>query len=393
MRLRDINKKEFEDFCVKNELDNFFQSKYYAEIKRKEGYHTYFVGLDQNGSIIAATMLLSKNISLFKKRMFYAPRGFIIDYKNQELLETFSKLVIEYVKNKKGVYLKINPYLTLHDRNYEGEIIEGGLDNTNILEKLKSIGFRQDNYELLYPIEEKYLYKLNLKNKSEDELFNNFSDTFKNNISRNEAIGISVKKLDKDNIDSFINILENSSNTSNYINIDSNNYKDIINILDNHNLLDINVVELDIDKYLESTINSKENEDDSSKEEIDKQIESIKDLQYKYGHKVFIGASLAVSYHNEYLVLVHSINDKFKNFDPLTTLYWETIKSSKKLGNEVYNFYGIGNSLEDNERLDIYKNYNGKVVELIGEFDYVINDYFYKKQRKKEIQRRKYKKA
>ena len=37
MRLRDINKKEFENLCVKNKQDKFLQSKYYAEIKRIEG--------------------------------------------------------------------------------------------------------------------------------------------------------------------------------------------------------------------------------------------------------------------------------------------------------------------------------------------------------------------
>ena len=45
----------------------------------------------------------------------------------------------------------------------------------------------------------------------------------------------------------------------NYLDIDQKNYKDICNILRKHNLLNITIAELDIDQYLDSTINSKNN--------------------------------------------------------------------------------------------------------------------------------------
>ena len=393
MRLRDINKKEFENFCVKNKQDNFFQSKYYAELKRIEGYHTYFIGLEQDGNILAATMLISKNISIFKKRMFYAPRGFIIDYKNSQLLELFTNLIKEYVKNKKGVYIKINPYLILHDRNFDGTKIQGGTNNTKIVENLKKIGWIEKNInEFSYPIEPNLLYQLKLKGKNNEELFEDFSEDIKEIIKRNELIGISTKKLSKDNYQKFLNIIENSANQSNYININKKNYKAVIDILNKHNMLDITIAELDIDKYLESTINSKKNihNNPNLEQQINKQIESIKQLQYKYGHKILLGGTLAVAYHGQYLVLVHATIDRFHNFNSLTTLYWNTIKSAKNLGFSIYNFYGIGNILENNDKLLEYKKYNGKVVELIGEFDYVINSFFYKKQLKKEANEHRY---
>ena len=49
MKLREISKKEYEDFCDDVQEKNIFQSKEWAEVKRRFGYHTYFVGLDQSG--------------------------------------------------------------------------------------------------------------------------------------------------------------------------------------------------------------------------------------------------------------------------------------------------------------------------------------------------------
>lgn len=393
MRLREINKKEFENFCKQSSQDNFFQSKYYAEIKRKEGYHTYFVGLDQNGNLRAATMLISKDVTIFKKRMFYAPHGFIIDYKDKNLLSLFTASIKEYIKAKKGIYIKIEPYLVLHDRTFDGTLVQGGMDNSKAIENLVDLNWRQkQGEELEDSFAPSYLYQLDLKGKNEDELFEGFDKSLQDTIKRNETIGISTKKLSKNNYFKFLDIMTNSSTTKNHLDINADNFKEIYNILNKHKMIDITIAELDIDIYLQSTINSKNNvrNNPALEAQLDKQIESIKTLQYKFGHKILLGGILAVPYKKEYITLVTSTIDKFNNFNPLTTLYWETIKSAKKSGSEIYNFYGIGNSLENNNELNEMKKFNGKVIELIGEFDFVINEFSYKQQMKKHANKHRY---
>lgn len=375
MKLKEINKTEFENFCAKSELDNFFQSKYYAEIKRYEGYHTYFVGLDNNGNIVAATMLLSKEISFLRKRSFYAPRGFITNYKNSEIIEEFTKQLVDYINKKNGAYIKINPNLILYDRDYEGNIIEGGINNSKIIEKLKEIGWVQNNYNLKYPLEDSLIYKINLKERTENEIYNEFSDNIKNILTKNENIGISTRKLEKENLTKFIDILEESTNLIDYLNINYKNYKDIINILDSHNMIEITIAELNIDKYLEELIKNSANEEE---------IEFAKKLQYEYGHKIILGAILGVAYHKEYYALIHTSVDRTNKFNALSTLYYETIKKAKKTGFETYNLYTIGTSINNNQDLEIAKQYHGKVYELIGEFDYIINNHYYKKAMKKQ---------
>lgn len=379
MRLIEINKKEFENFCNKNDQSNFFQTKYYAQIKRKEGYHTYFLGLEQDGIICAATILLSKTVSIFGNRIFYAPRGFIIDYKDYRLLSCFTIAIKDFVEQKKGIYLKINPMFKLSDRDYKGDIIIGGLDNSKVVENLLNLNYKQTTNKD-YLVEPNFLYELSL-NKSINDLESNFSDTLKDIIKRNDSIGIKTFQLKKDEYHKFLDIVINNNNVSNFLHINKNNFKSIIDILESHKLLRIVMAELDIDKYLEISLQSKNNcSDEKLLKQIDKQIETVKNLQYKYGHKILLGGTLGIEYNNQYTVAVNVVIDKFNNFDPLSTIYWNEIKYAKESNKTKFNFYGIGNSLENNKLLNTYKNYNGKVVELIGEFDYVIKPISYKKE-------------
>ena len=385
MRLRQINKKEFEKFCKASPLSNFFQTKEYAELKRKEGYHTYFVGLDDSGRLLAATLLISSEFTITKKRVFFCPRGYIIDYRNQELLNTFTKELVAYVKEKKGILIKITPNLMLKERDKNGELVSGGMNNSKCVENLLDIGYKRiSSYYLVNP---NFLYTLDLKGKNNEEIYENISSDVKGIIERNEKIGITISKIEKEDSDKFLSILRNCSNRIDYFKKNDKSYKNVISILSNYNMIDVITAELDIDKYLEVTKRSLENvlNDNDLSAQVQKQLEIINSLQYKYGHKVSLGTLLAVSYNNQYLTLCIAGMDKFKNFDPISTLIWESIKRAKKLSATKYIFYGMDINLEkENNLIHYYQKFNGKAVELIGEYDFVIDQRYYQKYLKKQ---------
>ena len=64
-------------------------------------------------------------------------------------------------------------------------------------------------------------------------------------------------------------------------------------------------------------------------------------------------------------------------YDAMSAIQWYAIKYAKNNGFDIYNFYGIdGNFKNNNSMHGVYefkKGFNGKVVELIGEFDLPIN--------------------
>ena len=65
-------------------------------------------------------------------------------------------------------------------------------------------------------------------------------------------------------------------------------------------------------------------------------------------------------------------------------------KFAMKNGIELFNFNGIGNILENNKLLNDYKMYNGKVIELIGEYNYVLRTIAYKREMKKLANKNRY---
>ena len=77
-------------------LKKNFQIQEWANLKAKNGWVAHYVGLKDNKKIVAAALLLAKNVPIVKKKMFYSPRGFLIDYNNYELLKTFTKEIKKY---------------------------------------------------------------------------------------------------------------------------------------------------------------------------------------------------------------------------------------------------------------------------------------------------------
>ena len=158
-------------------------------------------------------MVLSKKLPLGLK-LFYAPRGFLIDYNNKELLKKFILEIKEYVKNNKGFMLKIDPYVEYKTRDIDGNIVENGVDNSNIVDFLKNNGFKHYGFnkditkELHQP---RWMYVLDLKNKTEEDVFAGFNKHYRKTIRRTEKQGLIIEQISKDRLMDYKNIMEHTS--------------------------------------------------------------------------------------------------------------------------------------------------------------------------------------
>ena len=91
MKLTVLTNKEFKKFADKHPQITFHQTEAWANLKKGNGWQSHYIGLKDDDKIVAAALLLAKQVPIVKKKMFYSPRGFLIDYNNKELLETFTK--------------------------------------------------------------------------------------------------------------------------------------------------------------------------------------------------------------------------------------------------------------------------------------------------------------
>ena len=123
MKLVTLKKEEFKKFAENHPQANFYQTIEWGELKEENNWQMVLLGLKDNEEIKAGCLLLSKDTPI-KKKMFYSPRGFLIDYQDKELLKEFTEKIKDYVKKSKGIFIKIDPYLSYQQRDLEGNIVE-----------------------------------------------------------------------------------------------------------------------------------------------------------------------------------------------------------------------------------------------------------------------------
>ena len=89
MELVNLEKEEFIEFSKNFPNSMFFQSPNWINVKKDNGWTGEMIGLKENGEVKAATILLYKRVQFIRRNMVYAPRGFLLDYNNLELLSLF----------------------------------------------------------------------------------------------------------------------------------------------------------------------------------------------------------------------------------------------------------------------------------------------------------------
>ena len=93
-----LDEFRFDSFAMNHPNYNFYQSSNYGRFMTKHGYNAYYLGLvDDMGNIKAATLMIVKNEKNNKRKMGYAPRGFLIDWNNDALVSEFTNAIKDYI--------------------------------------------------------------------------------------------------------------------------------------------------------------------------------------------------------------------------------------------------------------------------------------------------------
>ncbi len=95
MELVELTSEEFDGFAIKHKYGSFMQNSFWGELKKKNGWNYVILGVKDKKKIKAATLLLSKKTPI-GKLMYYAPRGFLLDYSNIDEFIEFDKLITDY---------------------------------------------------------------------------------------------------------------------------------------------------------------------------------------------------------------------------------------------------------------------------------------------------------
>lgn len=411
MKLKKLNEKEFKEFADKNDEITFYQTTSWANLKKKNGWKAHYLGLEENKKIIAASLLLSKTLPIIKKKMFYAPRGFLIDYNNQQTLTDFTKLLKEYAKKEQAIFIKIDPYLEHKERDNNGEIVVNGKDNTKAIENLKQLGYKHFGFNLMQDtLQPRWMHVIETENKTLDDVMKDMESKTRQILRKNERSGIHTREITKNELPIFKDIMQHTSDRREFVDRPLSYYESMWDSLHEDGILKILIAEIDFTEFEHNTkeeleINEKELKDRIYKHEnnilkmnpkkyeqnnkkneqeierLNHQLEKIKEYKEKYGNKKLLGGILFLIYGNEVLSLHGGTLDDVMQFQSAYTIHFAGIKHAVEKGYKRYNFYGItGDFRKENPLYGLYlfkKSFGGHVVELIGEFDYIISPFWY----------------
>ncbi len=412
MKLREISFKELEKFVLNSNEATFHQTKGWAKLKEHNGWKHYVVGFfDDNNTIKASSLLLAKKVPIIKKYMFYSPRGFVIDYHDFTLLKEFTLQIKKFVKDKNGIFIKIDPYVMYKERDINGDLVKEGIDNSEVVNNLKKLGYKHFGFNLMQDsLQPRWMHTITVKDKSIDELMKSMDPKTRQILRKNERLGVKVREISRDELPIFKKIMQHTGERREFIDRPLSYYENMWDSLHDDGILKILIAEVDFDeeikntekeiKILEDSIKERREKYENktvpmnekkyhSKQEFEKNeikrlknnIEKTIDMRKKYGEKPILGGILFLIYGKEVLSLYGGSKAELMNFQSAYTLHFAGIKYALENGYDTYNFYGItGDFSEKNPLLGLYlfkKSFGGQVVELIGEFDLIINSFWY----------------
>lgn len=411
MKLREINDKEFKKIADKSEQISFHQTKEWANLKKTNGWIHYYVSLEDNKKSKACALLLAKKVPIINKYIFYSPRGFLIDYKDKKLLKEFTTEIKKFIKEKNGIFVKIDPYVAYKEHDNDGNLIKDGFDNSDCYQNLINLGYKHFGFNLMQDtLQPRWMHVIDTKNKSLDEVMEKMESKTRQIIRKNEKCGIEVHEIKKDELKKFKEIMQHTSDRREFVDRPLKYYENMWDNLHESGILKIMIAEINFNKYQENTekelneikkeleeriykkdnnilkmnekkFNQKNKQDKDSIERLEKQLQKIETYKKEYGEKTTLGGILFLIYGQEVLSLYGGSEAKLMQFQSAYTVHFEGIKYAVEHNYDRYNFYGItGDFNENNPLYGLYlfkKSFGGTVVELIGEFDLIINKPLY----------------
>ncbi|MEG0265404.1 MAG: peptidoglycan bridge formation glycyltransferase FemA/FemB family protein [Erysipelotrichaceae bacterium] len=403
MEFLELNEQEYNEFAIHHPYKNFWQSVPMANLRRELGWNVVYLGVKENNEIQAASLITYRDTH-FGKTYFQAMRGYLIDFRNKELLTFFHNHLIAYAKRKKCMYLKIDPYIFVQQRNGAGELVENGFDNRDIVDCLSELGYQHQGYSVGYDdlSEPRWMYYRDLNVDQEAELLKSFDQQTRWSINKTIKTGIQIKEVKYEELNDYKKMMEHTSSRRGFIDHTFEYYQamykhfsksDNFKIL--YALLDLNIYEHNINESLKEEqanlvgINEVlETQPTSKKFTKKKKVceEAIAGFQKKLkessnlrkkGDVITLAGSIFIPYGDEVMYLFSGAYDEYMHFNGPYALQWYMMKYALANGYKRYNFYGISGifneSAEDYGIYEFKNGFKGEVGELIGDFKYIVD--------------------
>lgn len=372
-----ISSLEHDRFIEQHELVNILQSSAWEKVKSDWNHER--LGVYEGKKLLAVASILIKSLPLGYK-MFYIPRGPILDYGDTELLSFVVQSIKSYARSKRAVFVTFDPSICLSQSliNQEKTEFPG---NLAIIDSLQQMGVRwsgktEDMGDTIQPRIQAKIYKENFE---KDKL----SKSTKQAIRTARNKGVEIQFGGTELLESFSFLMKKTEKRKEIHLRNEAYYK---KLLDNFkDKAYITLATLDVSKrsqeleeqlaknrtledtFTESTRISKVEAQKKEKERLLEELTFLQEYMDAGQARVPLAATLTLEFGQTSVNLYAGMNEDFRRYKAPILTWYETARYSFERGILWQNLGGVENAL-DGGLYRFKANFNPTIEEYLGEF-------------------------
>ncbi len=318
---------EYEAFVQSHPKGNFAQSFLWGKQKPMWRWQAVAVrGTD--GKIKGTLALMTRPVPVIGRTLMYGCRGPVCDLDDRETLSQLIEGARALARENRAYVIKIDPDVPSSNTHFAGLLHE--------------LGFRGKeggkNFEAIQP---RYVFRLNVEGKTEDELLAGFHQKWRYNIRLAERRGVTVRICGKEMVPAFSELMLTTGVRDGFVTRKPAYFEAMLDNLGGHCRL-----------YMAF--------DPAGTP---------------------IAGTLAIHYGDKVWYLYGASSNEHRNLMPNYLLQWRMIQWAVETGCRVYDFRGVsGDVSEDNPLYGLYRfkqGFGGEFTEFIGELDLVLSPVVY----------------
>ena len=321
----DATLNEYEHFIETHPKGHFLQSRKWAA--QKPDWKWYGLAFRRDGIICGAMSVLVRKIPFLPYTIMYSGRGPVCGTTDFEVVSALTDLVRELAKKTRAYVLKADPDVLSSDTAF-----------SNLMQKA---GYALcDTGKDFSGIQPRYVFRLNIENKTEEEVMSSFHSKTRYNIRLAERRGVEARLCGAEAVPDFSRIMTETGVRDSF--------------------------QVRSPKYFENIL---------------KNLGENARLYMAYLDEKPIAGTIAIHYGDKVWYLYGASSNAYRDAMPNYLLQWEMIKWAVLEKCRIYDFRGVSGDLrEDNPLYGLYrfkKGFNGDFCEFSGEFDLVFNKFIY----------------
>lgn len=383
-----IAQPEFDAFVKNHELSNLLQSWNWSSIKSNwDSMHT---AVYKDGKLAGTALVLIKALPA-GFTMFYIPRGPIMDYSDQELVDFFFKNLKKEAKKRRALFIKMDPAIEIGV--YPSSDMSRPLNgNEKLVKNFQDAGAIHQGFTTM--IDESIQARFqSILEKPEDVLAAMPKKT-KKLVKEAEKRHLEIISGRDELLDDFAALVEMTESRKHvslrnkeYFRLLLDTYKDdaiiMLAICDPGRILKECQDRLnDLNKQIEALPENQKKKRftlEEQKASAQKDIDNIEEIIREVGsdHPRPIAGVLTIAYGKTAEMLYAGMDERFRRFMPQYKTYLVNFQWAFDHGVTHFSMGGVEGTLNDG--LTHFKdNFAPQIHELIGEFDLPVNKLLYK---------------